>query len=126
MALRDSGVQCQNPRLYFPEGEAHPAGLRAKEEMQRLSERLWEARRRERDILPPPSSHPASCLSLLSKPWWKPAVIEAQKTACRARESGQSQESGGVDLRTHRRDQPTITALTDEGKKPMIISINVF
>ena len=69
MALRDSGVQCQNPRLYFPEGEAHPAGLRAKEEMQQLSERLWEARGRERDILPPPSSlclpPPASSLLLV-------------------------------------------------------------
>lgn len=126
MALRDSGVQCQNPRLYFPEGEAHPAGLRAKEEMQQLSERLWEARGRERDILPPPSSHPASCLSLLSKPWWKPAVIEGTENCLQGQGSGQSQESGGVDLRTHRRDQPTITALTDEGKKPMIISTNVF
>ena len=66
--------------------------------------------------MPPASSRPASCLGLLAEPWWKPAVTEALKTARRARGAGQSQEGGGVDLRTHRRDQPAITALTDEGR----------
>lgn len=101
----------------FPEGEAHPASLRAKEEMQQLAGRLWEARGREMILclLPPPIQPPAwaSCLNPGGR---KPAITEAQKTARRARGAGQSQEGGGVDLRTHRRDQPTITALTDEGR----------
>lgn len=97
----------QTQDLDFPELEAHPAGHGAMEGMQQMSQRLWEARGREKDILLPPASHPDSCKGGLNSARF-PLQKHRKRPAGQSHEAGQSQEGGGVILRTQGRDQPAI------------------